>query len=89
MTGALEVGADGRETVASMEARAAIRDDVRGWWVCECGRTLDKHGKRKVPNAGMDEYVCADAASGRFTSSLPGYEFEPGKGLSRKKEPGG
>lgn len=52
------------------------------WGDCKCGRPLDRHSRRKVPNAGSDEYACGDTKSGRFESeTIPHLQYEPGKGL--------
>jgi hypothetical protein len=50
--------------------------------VCRCGRPLDRHSRRVVPNAGVREYVCGRTRSLRFESAtLPALEFDPEKGL--------
>ena len=72
-----------RESAESIAERAQLRAEVHGWWICECGRALCEHSRRKVPNAGVDEYICADTKSGRFETTLSGFTYEPGKGLSR------
>lgn len=56
-----------------MTARASI---------CRCGRPLDRHSRRVVPNAGVREYVCGLTRSQRFESAtLPAFEFDPNNGL--------
>lgn len=50
--------------------------------VCMCGRRMYEHGKHKVPNAGMDEYVCYLIEGGKFRSAtLPAFEYDVGRGL--------
>lgn len=64
------------------ELRLALHAEGRDWWVCRCGRPLDKHSRRKVPNAGIDEYTCADTVSGVFESeTLPELAYVCGKGV--------
>lgn len=66
------------------ETRVRLQAEGRFWGDCLCGRPLDRHSRRKVPNAGLDEYVCVARDSGRFEPrTFPELDYNPQAGLHR------
>lgn len=66
------------------ELREQPRADGRFWGDCRCGRPLDRHSRRKVPNAGIEEYTCGLTDSGRYEPvTLPELDYTPARGLHR------
>lgn len=73
---------DWRGSPELAELRERLIAAVRPWWVCRCGRMMDRHSRRKVPNAGIEEYVCGATSSGRFEPlTMPELDYNPQAGL--------
>lgn len=76
---------DHRDTIIGVSAEltdAERRKMTAAAGQCVCGRALYEHSRHKVPNAGIDEYVCGRNESGKFRSAtLPAYEYDINKGL--------
>lgn len=66
------------------ELRTRLHEDGRDWWVCRCGRHLDRHSNRTVPNTGGREAVCSMRESGRFEPvTLPELNYSFDKGVHK------
>jgi hypothetical protein len=69
--------------------RDRLRSEGRFWGDCRCGRPLDRHSRRQIPNAGISEYVCAETDSGRYEPvTLPELDWTPGNGVHRPSASG-
>lgn len=77
------MGSDGAVDVVA-ELRERLRAEGRFWGDCRCGKPLDRHSRHKIPNAGIEEYLCVDTVSKRFEPvTLPELDYNPQKGLHR------
>jgi hypothetical protein len=65
------------------ETRERLRAEGRPWFECRgCGRPLDRHSRRKHPDAGIHEYLCAHTARGVFEPrTFPELDYTPTRGL--------
>lgn len=66
------------------ELRVMLHETGKDWWVCRCGKTIDRHSMRTIPSTGGREYVCGKTATGRYEpATLPQLDYTPERGLHR------
>lgn len=71
-------------TIDATRERLAAKTPPRHWWVCRCGRHLDRHSARTIPSTGGREYVCSLTKTGRYEpETLPELDYTPEKGVHK------